>query len=126
MDLVSGYKCLALISLSSAPVSSMKTSSESNPSTDIKVIGEIRNFLKYINCDSAFFPPVPCSESLSHSSNISCSSPRQVRPLRLEYREFPEELFRELFFLLNSSVDQRRLESANLTLCRWISGYDYG
>jgi len=28
--------------------------------------------------------------------------------------------------LLNSSVDQRRLESANLTLCRWISGYDYG
>jgi len=28
--------------------------------------------------------------------------------------------------LMNSSVDQRRLESANLTLCRWISGYDYG
>jgi len=28
--------------------------------------------------------------------------------------------------LLNSSVDQRRLESANLTLYRWIPGYDYG
>jgi len=31
----------------------------------------------------------------------------------------------ETRLLLNSSVDQRRLESANLTLCRWILGYDY-
>jgi len=28
--------------------------------------------------------------------------------------------------LIYSSVDQRRLESADFTLCRWISGYDFG
>jgi len=78
---VPGCIFLALIRLGSVPVSIMKTRSGSSPSRDIVVMGEAENFFGFITATLRSSPLVPSLESLSHSPDVSCWGPLEIRPL---------------------------------------------
>jgi len=80
--------------------STMKTHSGNNPWTDIVVMGKARNFLGFMTAILYSLPPIPSPDSLSHSSDVSCSNPLEVRPLTSsDFGNFPKN------YSVNYSID---------------------